>query len=267
MIRVLPRGVKRLLRPVVFAFRSRALSRVEPYVFVETHTERLFWKYLGVNRAEIRNVVIVGAWEGAEIVGLLRQYPLAQVVAFEPSEASYLILLRTFRGNPRVRCYQEALSDYCGEALFHDATLPGAGSLLPFAKDPASQTHNLGLRERGSFAVRVSTLDDHEGLRDIDQIDLLKIDVQGAEMRVIRGGRRCLARAAAVLVEVGCGGSAYVDAATYEEVDIALRESGLALCGLGLDPVTLDGNALYVRTSLRPASSEAREADVIRVSR
>ena len=82
MIRVLPRGVKRLLRPVVFAFRSRALSRVEPYVFVETHTEQLVWKYLGVDRAEIRNIVIVGAWEGAELMGLLRRYPQAHFVAF-----------------------------------------------------------------------------------------------------------------------------------------------------------------------------------------
>ena len=166
-----------------------------------------------------------------------------------------------------MHCYQEAISDYCGEALFHDATLPGAGSLLPFSQDPASQAHNFGLRERGAFAVRVSTLDDHEALRDIDQIDLLKIDVQGAEMRVIRGGSRCLARAAAVLIEVGRGGSAYVGAATYEEVDLALRESGLALCGLGLDPVTLDGNALYVRTSLRPASSQARSTEGTQVSR
>ena len=139
MIRVLPRGVKRLLRPVVFAFRSRALSRVEPYVFVETHTEQLVWKYLGVDRAEIRNIVIVGAWEGAELMGLLRRYPQAHFVAFEPTEASFSSLATAFRGNPRVHCYQEAISDYCGEALFHDATLPGAGSLLPFSQDPARQ--------------------------------------------------------------------------------------------------------------------------------
>ena len=37
--------------------------------------------------------------------------------------------------------------------------------------------------------------------------DLLKLDVQGAELRVLQGATRCLARAEAVLLELSVAGS------------------------------------------------------------
>jgi FkbM family methyltransferase len=223
------------------------LSRIEPYVFVEMHAERLFWKYIAAKPDSVRNIVIVGAWQGSEIPGLLRQYSRARVVAFEPSPNNYRALVAAYATNPRVRCVRAAVADRIGEVEFHEGSLPGTGSLLAFAQDSESKTHNVGLVEGESFRVPVSTLDDHQETRDLKPVDLLKIDVQGAEAAVIRGGRSLIGRTSAILVEVALRGSVYAGAATFEDVDTALQDAGLSLCGLGLDPITFDGNALYIR--------------------
>jgi FkbM family methyltransferase len=227
------------------------LATVEPYTFVEEHGEALFWKYLGHRREQVRNIIIVGAWQGTEIPGLLHRYPQARVFAFEPSHNHFPMLEAAYAGHPRVACFQEAISDVVGRAVFHEGSLPGTGSLLPFGQDEQSIRHNRGLIQTEVLGVETSTLDEHQAIRDLERVDFLKIDVQGAEEAVIRGGRRLLTLTSAVLIEVALKNSAYVGAAQLSDIDAGLVGAGLTLCSLGVDPVTLDGNALYVRVSGR----------------
>jgi FkbM family methyltransferase len=243
----LPLRFKRLIRPVVSDVRVLGATRMEPYHFLEAHTERLFWRYVGSDPASITSIVIVGAWQGAEIAGLLSRYQNATVVAFEPSPHNFAHLAGAHGSTQRVRLFQEAVSDHAGVADFHEANLPGTGSLLPLSKLADARTHNQGLASTESFKVPVATLDSHPATGSLVRVDLLKVDVQGAELKVLNGGRALLERTTAVLVEVGLTGSAYDGAAMFTDVDTTLRAAGLKLCGLGLDPITLDGNALYAR--------------------
>jgi FkbM family methyltransferase len=222
---------------------------VEPYLFIEEHGERLFWKYLGRRRDQIKNIIVVGAWRGSEITALLREYPVARVFAFEASPDHFQILERTYADHPRVMCFRNAVSDIVGKARFYEGSLPGTGSLLPLGESEVSKRHNRDLVQVAEFEVNTTTLDGHETLRSLDQVDLLKIDVQGAEDAVLRGARTLLARTTAVLIEVALVNSAYTGATRFQDVDAALTDAGLTLCGLGVDPITLDGNAMYVRLS------------------
>lgn len=63
-------------------------------------------------------------------------------------------------------------------------------------------------------------------VEEVNGLDYLKLDVQGSELSVIEGGRRLLADAGAVQVEVGFH-RLYRGAPTFAEVDLALRSSGL----------------------------------------
>lgn len=240
-------GARTLLRTILGRARGTLISGVEPYLFVEQHVEARFWKYIGIRPREVRSIIIAGAWHGTEIGALLHRYPRAEVVAFEPSPRNYAILQASFGAAPRVTCFREAISDTVGHADFHEGSLPGTGSLLHFGETEESRQHNSGLVETEEFRVPVSTLDDHEGVRHLERVDLLKIDVQGGELAAIGGGAEMLKRTSAVLIEVALMGSAYQGASRFGAVTEALADAGLTLCGLGLDPVTLDGNALYAR--------------------
>jgi hypothetical protein len=77
--------------------------------------------------------------------------------------------------------------------------------------------------------VTTRRLDD---LPEVAALDMLKIDVQGAEVSVFKGGRERLSRADAVHTEV-CFLSLYKGQPLFGEIDLELR-------GLGLIPHHID---------------------------
>ena len=63
--------------------------------------------------------------------------------------------------------------------------------------------------------------------------DLLKLDVQGAELRVLQGATRCLARAEAVLLELSVAGSYNLGAPSFAEHVAYLDTKGFSLFDVG----------------------------------
>lgn len=146
--------------------------------------------------AEDGNAIDVGAHGGAVLDDLLRIAPRGRHVAFEPLPDLAAALQRRL---PQVDVRAVALSDANGEATFaHVVDRPGWS----------------GLRQRPTpdgAAARVDTitvptrrLDD--ALPDGYAPALVKIDVEGAELQVLRGARETLTRHRPVLVlEHGLG--------------------------------------------------------------
>jgi FkbM family methyltransferase len=56
--------------------------------------------------------------------------------------------------------------------------------------------------EIGSTTISLSTLDEWALANDIRQIDFLKLDTQGAELDVLRGGEQSLSPVRALEIEV-----------------------------------------------------------------
>jgi hypothetical protein len=103
---------------------------------------------------------------------------------------------------------------------------------------------------------------------EIDAMDYLKIDVQGSELAIFRGGRRRLAEAVAVQAEVSFL-PLYKHQPVYGEIDLELRGLGFlphAFAAInrrmiwpmvGADPYAaihqlLEADAVYVRDFTRP---------------
>jgi hypothetical protein len=78
-------------------------------------------------------------------------------------------------------------------------------------------------RVTGEVALETRRLDD---IAEIARLDFLKIDVQGSEMAVFRGGRTHLRNAVAVQTEV-CFMPLYKGQALFGEIDRELRSLGL----------------------------------------
>lgn len=111
-----------------------------------------------------------------------------QVHAFEPSpEISDVLRHRAlFFGLDNVTINQVALSAHAGEAVLHEyAEGRGGSSSLRAGSSP-------GQRHDRETAVPVATLDDYVADKGIQAVRLLKIDVEGAELDVIRGALRTL---------------------------------------------------------------------------
>lgn len=98
----------------------------------------------------------------------------------------------------------------------------------------------------GPLRVALRTLDEVvEGLAELPQPDILvKLDVQGYEDRVIRGGKRTLARAATCLVEVNLD-VLYEGQTSFKELLLQFEEFGLTYAGNLEQSLAPDGHVVF----------------------
>ncbi len=115
--------------------------------------------------------------------------PKGRVIAFEPGPQNRSLLLLNIAAHDfqNVSFFPVALSDENGVLLYY--TSGGNGAISPFA----GEVSDLGSGELVA-ATRLDELLEHEA-----RIDVMKIDVEGAEGRVIRGGSEVLRRHRPVL--------------------------------------------------------------------
>lgn len=111
---------------------------------------------------------------------LLRKELNATIYAIEPARDAFEILKKRF-ADRRSIVLQRAIADYNGEAsLFIEH--PGA--------ETATLDANALTTKTGSERVRVSTLDAVAEELALPAVDFVKIDTEGFEREVIRGGKR-----------------------------------------------------------------------------
>ena len=148
--------------------------------------------------------VDVGANIGAFTAALAAAVaPDGTVHAFEPLAASRTRLERTLELNAlaNVVVDSRAVADTVGSAEFFEYG-PGYESWAGLAD--RSIEHGGVVPQATATAVETTTLDAYAAEAGIGRVDLLKIDVEGAEERVLRGARGLLeaGRVAAVVLEI-----------------------------------------------------------------
>jgi FkbM family methyltransferase len=213
--------------------------------------------------ARLTAVVDVGAnplnSDGPPPYKALLDKRLCAVTGFEPQP----------EGHARLAAQKSAYETYLPYAIGDGApgTLKvcaarGMSSLL--APDPRMLAVFPGFADYGrvteEIAVETRTLD---SIAEITALDFLKIDVQGAELAVFRGGSRRLAQAVAVQTEVSFM-PLYRHQPLFGDIDLALR-------ALGLVPhmfVNINKRMilpLYDRTKPFAAMNQLLEADIVYV--
>lgn len=111
-----------------------------------------------------------------------------QVFCFEPNPQNqrYVAEVLRIRSLSNVELVRSAVGERRGDAMLHVKPLPGHHSLADIG---ASETID-------RVPVPVLALDEFADERGIDQIALIKIDVEGFEPEVLRGAQRLLRRRA-----------------------------------------------------------------------
>jgi FkbM family methyltransferase len=216
-----------------------------PYEAIQLDVERNLHKYLHCSRDCISQIVIVGAHEAEELDRLRMNFPRSKFLCFEPNPPSFERLVQKFGNFSEIKLSQLALSDKRGTAKFFEPELPGNGSLLqPDLKRWALNNQTIE-GQVGSFDVTLSTLD--EEAKDISVIDLLWMDVQGAEGLVLRGAEQTLPRTRAIFMEVALVQSPYKGAVLFPELEALLHRLNFMCVGLGIDGWNGAGNAIFLK--------------------
>ncbi|HWA62607.1 MAG TPA: FkbM family methyltransferase [Caulobacteraceae bacterium] len=138
-------------------------------------------------------VLDVGAHAGQFAKLFARLAPRGQVWAFEPSAYARSILVPALALNGlsrRVHVVPAGLSDAPGELVLH-TPLKRTGALGFGTAHLGEGGEALGVHDQ---AVRLLTLDAFAAERGLDRLDVIKIDIEGWELRALMGGAATLAR-------------------------------------------------------------------------
>lgn len=196
----------------------------------------------------IRHVVDGGAYHGEVATRLAKCFPSARVHAFEPQADSAEVLRALAKDNERLSVHELALSDVSGSTLFYRNAQGYTGSLLqPSAWSRSNFREETEPQE--SYPVKVVRLDDWVRDQQLTGVDVLKLDLQGNELRALDGGAELLRGSVRLVYTEIEFVPLYDGACLFYEVAARLAESGFRLfhlyhVGQGR-AVTPEGQLLY----------------------
>jgi FkbM family methyltransferase len=178
--------------------------------------------------ANIQTVIDIGANNGSYVEYLEDFFHPTAIHAFEPLPECQPTLAALRQRMPHLSIYNLALADTPGEETFFKNSYAPASSLLPVS-DLSKQAFPETERQSAT-TVKVARLDDVLDVSTLERDILIKIDVQGVEDRVIRGGQAIFSAARVVLVEMSFT-PMYEGQPLFEEVHRLLESCGLRLAG------------------------------------
>jgi len=172
-------------------------------------------------------IVDVGASSGAFTEAVGKHYPIKRGILIEPL-AHRCDELRARFNEPVFTVIQCAAAESKGVVEFNIHSHDYASSMLDWPEELSGRfAFDMSLREK--VAVKTTSVDDILAADGVsEEIDLLKIDVQGAEMSVLRGAQQHLSRVRHIYVELAFR-EVYRGGCTFNEVYAFLVERGFQL--------------------------------------
>lgn len=142
-----------------------------------------------------RSIIDAGANVGYSALWFAIEYPSALVVAIEPDPRNAALLRRNTAGCPNVTVLEAALAGEAGRAVVVD---PGQGPCahrIQRQDNPWSDGNALE-------TVDCVTVEQVRKQFDLDQIDLLKVDIEGSELELLAGNPAWMASVEAAVFEL-----------------------------------------------------------------
>jgi FkbM family methyltransferase len=149
--------------------------------------------------SDFRTVIDVGAHHGQFALFAARRYPAARLYCLEPYEASRARLERLRRLLPQLEILPFAAAEDESTRQLHLSRKTDSSSLLPILESYTAAFP--GTEEAALVPVQTRTLDHLRSDLQLERPVLLKIDVQGTELSVLRGAAETLRSVDSIFVE------------------------------------------------------------------
>jgi FkbM family methyltransferase len=210
---------------------------------------RAFRNLRHLPRRDYRFVIDAGANCGAFTDAFLQLHRPERMVLVEAIPRLAFRLIEKYSSDSRISVAGAALSDRNGEARFEINHSEASSSLLPI--DPRnSGWFGRDLSVVNSITVPTVTLTQLMARENLESLDLLKLDLQGAERLVLTGGIEALDRVQVIYTEVFFE-RLYSGAWLFWEMNEFLSARGFKLCGLSNIVHAADGDIVQANATFR----------------
>lgn len=203
--------------------------------------------YLALNKPwlwslGIGTVLDIGANSGQFAATIHAMLPKAQLYSFEPLPDCFAQLQTNMKGVSNFTAFNIALGDQVGTLQFERNAFSPSSSFLRMTK--VHKTTFPFTRNSHTVDVKIDCLDNIAATLDICGELMVKIDVQGYEDRVIRGGQKTIERARLIIAETSFE-TLYDGQPLFDDIYRTLVDRGFVYAGM-LDQLNSprDGRAL-----------------------
>lgn len=204
-------------------------------------------RFYELRKCSPRIIIDAGGNVGQTCLYLQKWFPNARIYSLEPVRSTFESLQRNTASHPNILCRNVALGEMHGTQVIRLMRESGLNTLTT---EPALETEASGTTEE----IRLTTLPQFCQEEGIDRIDILKMDVQGYEIPILRGAETMLDRVGAIYSEVSLQ-EKRADMTPWGTIHDYLRCRGFFYCGLyeqfrhwDAKLLVSFGNALYLNT-------------------
>jgi FkbM family methyltransferase len=184
--------IKRIIRKILLSLNIQT-SQTSP---LEDENKKKDW----LKNMEIKTILDIGANSGQFAREIHQLIPDATLFSFEPLSDCYEQLIDNFQGVKNFKAFNLALGNETGFKEIHRSEYSLSSSLLPMAtshKEAFPFTSN-----SISQKIEIAKLDDVADQLNLQRPILIKLDVQGFEDSVIKGGRNTISLADIIITEL-----------------------------------------------------------------
>jgi len=231
-----------LIRNTFFSKKKNLLSLDEPYKVLENL----------LKKHKITGIIDAGASHGRISRRLLKFFPEATIYAFEPNPLYENTLNQLAEDNSRFFPNFIALSDHKGYSDLRITESPGITSLYKPGKF-LKELDSHGSALRSTKKVEVVTLDEWLREKGEPAIQLIKLDIQGSELKALQGSEGELRSSVLAIYTEILFNPLYDGGALYSEIDLYLRELEFVLYDIfkpkyNSNGLLMWGNAIYIHS-------------------
>lgn len=135
----------------------------------------------------------LGAHRGDSVDEFISLFPMSRVFAFEPDKENFSKLKKKFKDDSRVELFNVAIGQKDDRVMLHRNNYHATHSLLRFDVQEGNRwCDSSDVQEIEVVEVEQVTLETFCTGRGIDNINILKMDIQGGEMMAFQGAKEKL---------------------------------------------------------------------------
>lgn len=208
---------------------STGLNKVYYAIFFPIN-RYLIWQSKYFKSLNIDLVVDIGANTGEFINSSLSCFKGANIIAFEPTPNSFDDIFETYKNNDKVKLFQVGLGEESKEEILFVSEYSPSNSIK--SKQADSKELKIKINKLDSY---VNQITNHKNI-------FIKIDVEGYEMEVLKGGQEFLSKSKYLYIEtrttdvIGC---------SFEEIHAHMNKLGWKFLGAYDSSFDENGKLIY----------------------
>lgn len=221
--------MRKFIRSIFQQFGYDLIKYRPPYIRGKIDTDELVKTFRWLQDFDFKTIMDVGANEGQFSDKIRALFPDTVIYAFEPLPGIANKLKGNFKNDNKFFVYNLGLGEEKGEMEMFENEYSPSSSFLHSAPSLTANFEDAAQTQR--VTVSTDRLDDVFGEKHFELPLLVKIDVQGAEDKVIVGGINTLSKAQMIICELSFS-ELYLGQPLFSDLYEQFRELGFSFAGV-----------------------------------